>query len=250
MGYICANKQKAVAGLVWNGDDSASFGSGCAMAPAYVRDRLERYNYLPMRQSAGQWFDGTLSSRPTFCVGGDHGVTLEHFDKVKSAKSLLWLDAHPDLLDGEHYGCVLRTLLTRHPNLASRTVIAGVRAIEKPEQAFIIKHRITPLLARSLVCGRGGLRLAEILGNVLTPPVYVSIDMDVFDPSCAPGVTDPAAGGLGLYDVVSLLELVAKMGMCGGDLVEVNPTMEHRITVELAVRLLVELAAILTGGVR
>jgi arginase len=80
---------------------------------------------------------------------------------------------------------------------------------------------------------RGG--IASVIEQALaiagtgTGGVHVSFDMDVCDPSIAPGVGTPVKGGLDYREAHMLMEIVADSGaMCGLDLVEVNPILDDR----------------------
>ncbi|MDH4029041.1 MAG: arginase family protein, partial [Nitrospirota bacterium] len=68
----------------------------------------------------------------------------------------------------------------------------------------------------------------EWIGKVaekLTEHVYVTIDLDVFDPSIMPSTGTPEPGGLGWYDVIDLLETVSKKkNIVGFDVVELCPS--------------------------
>jgi agmatinase len=72
------------------------------------------------------------------------------------------------------------------------------------------------------------------LGDV----VYVTIDIDGFDPAYAPGTGTPEPGGLDWYDVTALLQLVAaEKKVVGADIVEVMPIPGQAVTEFLAARL-------------
>ncbi len=72
---------------------------------------------------------------------------------------------------------------------------------------------------------RGGVdRIRERLGDA---PVYVSIDIDVLDPSHAPGTGTPEAGGLTSRELLGLLRGLAGANIVGADIVEVAPAYDH-----------------------
>jgi arginase family enzyme len=73
-------------------------------------------------------------------------------------------------------------------------------------------------------------------------PVYVTIDMDGFDPACAPGVSHPEAGGLASRDVLAILQSLGGP-VVGADIVELNPGRDPLgITAALCAKLVKELA--------
>ena len=77
-------------------------------------------------------------------------------------------------------------------------------------------------------------RVLDALGET----VYVTVDIDGFDPSCAPGTGTPEPGGLDWYEVAGLLGLVtAEKNIIAADIVEVMPLPGQVVTEHLAARL-------------
>jgi arginase family enzyme len=80
-------------------------------------------------------------------------------------------------------------------------------------------------------------------------PLYISIDMDGFDPAFAPGVSHHEPGGLSVRDVLAVLRRVS-VPIVGADIVEYNPRRDvSGVTATLAAKLVKELAS-MTGGSR
>ena len=74
--------------------------------------------------------------------------------------------------------------------------------------------------------------------NGLGDDVYITIDIDGFDPACAPGTGTPEPGGLDWYQVTGLLRLVAaEKNVVAADIVEVSPVPGQVVTEFLAARL-------------
>jgi arginase family enzyme len=81
---------------------------------------------------------------------------------------------------------------------------------------------------------------------VITGPVYISIDMDGFDPAFAPGVSHHEAGGLTPRDVIGAIQGI-EGPIIGADVVELNPLRDPLdITAPLAAKLVKELVARMT----
>ncbi|MBI2867714.1 MAG: agmatinase [Chloroflexi bacterium] len=158
-------------------------------------------------------------------LGGEHSVTLgaalahlERFPKL----SVLQIDAHTDLRDTHNsskytHATVMRRLSERCP-----IVQAGVRSISKEERDFI--------RARSISCfpylradGLSPRRIEEIVA-ALGPEVYVTIDLDAFDPSLMAAVGTPAPGGVQWHEALALLRRVAEQRrIVGFDVMELCP---------------------------
>jgi len=85
-------------------------------------------------------------------------------------------------------------------------------------------------------------RWMEPVLHALTEPVYVSVDVDGFDPACMPGTGTPEPGGLSWYQVTHLLQRVfAERRVVAADIVEVAPVAGSAITEFAAARLAVKL---------
>lgn len=180
-----------------------------------------------------------------FSLGGDHSISsaLVRAVMTKHQKlSVLQIDAHSDLRDtyqGSKYShaCVMRRIV----ELGARIVPVGIRAMDLEDHDFMIKHDIQPITASECFMEDDCLdRVLEGLGDM----VYVTIDIDGFDPAYAPGTGTPEPGGLDWYQVTSLLRLVAtERTVVGADIVEVSPIGGQVVTEYLAARLAYKLIA-------
>ena len=117
----------------------------------------------------------------------------------------LHLDAHADLREeyqGSSYSnaCVMRHVIRHAP-----IVQVGIRALSKEEFDFIQDQKIPCFFAHQLQREPG---LWDEIVASLDGFVYLSIDLDVFDPSIMPAVGTPEPGGLGWYEVLALLRRV------------------------------------------
>lgn len=154
-------------------------------------------------------------------LGGEHSITLgavKAFLKKYSNLSVLQLDAHADLedeFDGTAFShaCVIKRI--RELNLP--VVQVGVRGLGNFEGKFIKKEKIESIFYAPEI------PIKEIL-DLLTDDVYLTVDMDVFDPSIMPSVGTPEPGGLGWYEVLNLIrELAKNKNIVGADVVELSP---------------------------
>jgi agmatinase len=152
-------------------------------------------------------------------VGGEHVITLAVVKALlrKHPKlKVLQLDAHLDLKD-EHAGNRLShvTVMRRLTEVLGkgRVVQSGARSFDDEERDFSRKSNVFKPLENLASYGLKG-------------PVYVTIDMDVFDPASAPGVSTPVPGGLSPGDFFALLGKLSKndaMEVVGFDVVEACP---------------------------
>jgi arginase len=153
---------------------------------------------------------------------------------------------------GNVHGMPLAALLGREPRelaaigaspaiLPEHTVLVGIRNLDEQEKdqirasgvhVFTIKdidrHGIATVAERAIALASAG-----------TGGVHVSFDLDVCDPTFAPGVGTPVKGGLDYRESHMIMELVAdSQRLVALDLVEVNPTLDLRnVTAEFAAEL-------------
>jgi len=172
----------------------------------------------------------------TVVLGGEHSVSIGSIWAHASRffdMSVLQLDAHSDMRDeymGSRYNhaCVIA-----RAREVSKCVQVGVRSVSKGEIDIIQKDHFFP--AHEIMSSPGW---EHNVMDALTDNVYVSIDLDVFDPSYVPATGTPQPGGLDWYQVTGLLREVAeKKNVVGFDVVELCPHKENRAPDLLAAKL-------------
>ena len=191
-----------------------------------------------------------------FVLGGDHSLAAgsvaasAHWVRQTAARplGLIWVDAHGDMNtpesteSGNVHGMPLAALLGNHPvELASigfspsvlpqHTVLVGIRNLDEREKTRIRDSGVHVFTMKDI--DRHGIAAvadrAIALATDGTGGLHVSLDMDVCDPSIAPGVGTPVKGGLDYREAHLLMELIADSGkLLALDLVEVNPTLDVR----------------------
>ncbi|HEX6123416.1 MAG TPA: agmatinase [Ktedonobacterales bacterium] len=181
-------------------------------------------------------------------LGGDHSTTIgvvRAFAKRHPQMSVLQLDAHADLRE-EYEGNALSsaTIMRRVLDVCPRTAQVGIRSLSEPE-AELVAARALPMWLASAIHQRGLAGDREWIPEVvsaLSEEVYVTIDIDVFDPSLVPGTGTPEPGGLGWYEVMDLLAAVAaSKRIIGFDVVEVSPLVEGHVSPVVAAKVVYKL---------
>ena len=189
-------------------------------------------------------------------LGGDHSLAAgsvaasSHWVRRTSDRplGLIWVDAHGDMntpestTSGNVHGMPLAALLGNEPvELASigflpsvlpqHTVLVGIRNLDEREKTRIRESGVHVFTMKD-IDRQGIAAIAEraiALATQGTGGLHVSFDMDVCDPSIAPGVGTPVKGGLDYREAHLLMELIADSGqLLALDLVEVNPTLDVR----------------------
>jgi len=152
-------------------------------------------------------------------LGGDHSVTypvMKAFAAVHPGLTILQLDAHPDLydeLDGNRFSHACPFARIMEEGLAGHLVQVGIRTATTHQREQAARFGVECIEARDWRPDR----LPALEG-----PVYLSLDMDVFDPAHAPGVTHPEPGGLTARDVLGIVQGLTGR-LVGADIVELNP---------------------------
>ena len=198
-------------------------------------------------------------------LGGDHSISIGSVSGLsrRGRTGVVWIDAHADFNtpatspSGNIHGMPLAALLgLGDPQL---TEIAGPAPKVRPEDVVLIGVRSVDPGERELLRQSGvavytmkevdKMGMPTVAANAIAQMqglerVHVSFDADVLDPSVAPGVGTPVAGGLSYREAHLLMELLADAGIVTSlDLVEVNPILDEKnrtaaIVVELAASLL------------
>ena len=236
-----------IAGLPYDG--TSSFRPGSRFAPESIRNYsyaietfsheqekdLTEYKFcdlgnleMPMGSSeeALAQVEGLCSwilgnNKKALYLGGEHLLTYpimkEYHKKYKDLK-VIYFDAHADFRDeftGSRlsHACAakLSTGIIGNENI----YMFGIRSFEKNEWLYMknnniyVDHKVE--------------HFNEIADKIKGHPVYMSLDMDVFDPACLPGLGTPEAGGMFYRDFINLLPGLSKLNIVGMDVLEISP---------------------------
>lgn len=153
-------------------------------------------------------------------IGGDHSLSSGAVRAVAErypTMTVLHLDAHDDLRDEyQHskysHACVAR----RSYEITGAMVQVGQRDVDRPQIEFQRQQKIPVFSAPDVP--------VEKIIAACGPRVYVTIDVDVFDPSIMPATGTPVPGGLGWYSVLKLLRMLGqRRRIVGADCMELAP---------------------------
>jgi agmatinase len=173
-------------------------------------------------------------------VGGEHSVSLgpvrAHIEKNADI-TVLQFDAHSDLRDeyeGSRYNhaCVMARIKELCPIMQ-----VGIRSMDSSEKNALDTNRV--IFAGEISSNKNWI---EKVLSKLSQNVYVTIDLDVFDPSIMPSTGTPEPGGLLWYDVLGLLRSVFEnRNVVGFDIVEMCPDERNKAPDFLAAKLIYKL---------
>lgn len=157
-------------------------------------------------------------------LGGEHTITsgiVKAFLEAFPSLSVLQLDAHADLREtyegtGYNHACVMRRLAEKVSFLQ-----LGTRSLSREEAKYIDQRNLTLQSAhRVITCNKW----KQLIQEKLSDSVYLTIDVDVLDPSIMPSVGTPEPGGLDWYKTLEILRyLIGHKKVVGVDVVELSP---------------------------
>jgi agmatinase len=187
-------------------------------------------------QIAAWWRPGLIP----FMLGGDHTATVPVIEVLAPAfpdLRILQLDAHPDTREeflGERYNYASAMARVMDVVPAERVYQVGMRTGTREEFEQRRPHFFPAVAGEPLdvVC--------RILPELTGHPLYVTIDVDVLDPSEAPGTGSPEPCGITARELVAIVHALSACRVIGGDLVEVahawDPTARTGITASWVIR--------------
>jgi len=181
-------------------------------------------------------------------IGGEHTITIgsiRALAEIYKNLKMLHLDAHLDLRD-EYLGSKFShaTVMRRIYEMGIPILSVGVRTLCKEEHEFVKKSNFSLLWMKDLR-ENWDKSVKKIEEFVKEGDIYLTLDMDVFDPSFAPGVGTPEPGGMDWYEFLQILKLVVRYNFIGMDIVEVKPVSGNAITEYLAAKIIFKVSAYL-----
>lgn len=242
-------------------DDKSSYQKGPKLAPPLIREALNcgssnmfSENLISVENTAiedkgdfdiKEYFDieeittkHLNQEAKILTLGGDHSITypiIKAFGKKYSKIDILHIDAHCDLYDSfeeDKYSHACPFARIMENELATNLVQVGIRTLNPHQLQQAEKYGVKIHQMKDL-----DLQTITKFNN----PLYISIDMDGFDPAFAPGVSHHEPGGLTSREVINLINGIdAKI--IGADIVEYNPKRDFQnMTAFLASKLMKEL---------
>jgi len=173
-------------------------------------------------------------------MGGEHAITPPLLKAFGKDVCVLSLDAHLDfrnsyLSDPKNHACVMKRISDFLPTKS--LAVVGFRSAEVEEFADAKEaglHMINAFEIKKRGISDAIVRLKEIFAN---RPIYLTLDIDVFDPAYAPATSTPEPFGLDVFDVYELISSFTSQ-LVGFDVVEVCPPFDHGQTALLAAKMI------------
>lgn len=230
-------------------DSTTSYHSGSRLGPIVVREAsfsFEKYNTVFNKDLSTTFYDfGDVNVIPGNCeatcsivedtvsemlelnvkpiiIGGEHSASIGAIkaliDKYEKF-TIVHLDAHRDLafeFIGERFSHA--TVMRRAHELGVDLVQIGIRSSSEDEELFVKStYNIQTFKTND---AKKHMDAIEYYLTNIEGPIYISVDMDVFDPAIAPDVGNPTPSGIFVSDMEDILKTLSSKEIIGLDVVE------------------------------
>ncbi len=162
-------------------------------------------------------------------IGGEHSITSGIIKAIINNYPeliIIQLDAHADLRDewlGSKFShaCTMKRCLEILPS--KKIFQIGIRSGTKSE--FFEMKNTKRLIPHTL--GKNAKYLEKALKSFKGTPIYLTFDLDWFDPSIMPGTGTPEPGGYFWSDFASIIDVIKSHKIIGADVVELSPKLDN-----------------------
>lgn len=195
------------------------------------------FNYKYIRDAISSELD---DGSKIISLGGDHSISfpvIEAFAKKYDKLNVLHLDAHSDLYDNfnnnpfSHASPFARLM---EKGLLNSLTQVGIRTLNTHQREQANRFGVKVIDMKNFT---------KNFTLLLKRPLYISLDLDVLDPSFAPGVSHHEPGGMTSRQLIEIIQQI-KTPIIGADIVELNPSRDiNNMTAMVAYKLFKELAS-------
>lgn len=200
-----------------------------------------------------QAMDQVLNDRKVpVTLGGEHLITLPvitAFKKYYPDLMVVHIDAHADLRD-EYLGERLShsTVMRRALEIIGESNLIQIGIRSGTQEEFVLARRLgcqyrTNQIGYQYETNQNDLKvdLVDITRKIEGKPLYISLDLDVLDPSVLPGTGTPEPGGLTFAQLIQILSALRKGKVVGMDVVELLPYQTpHQVSSIVAAKIIRE----------
>ncbi|KZX17342.1 agmatinase [Methanobrevibacter filiformis] len=250
-------------------DSTTSYHSGARLGPITIREAsfgFEKYNFGFEKELNTLFYDfGDLEVIHGNCektlkiledatnellsmnihpiiIGGEHSISYAPVNVLSQEYgageiTIIHFDAHMDMINeyqGEKYSHA--TVMRRIHDISPKKIIQiGIRSSSKEEIDFVSKTDNIESFSSKTV--KNDITMVKDALIAIKGPVYLSIDLDVFDPSVMPSVGNPTANGLYPEDLEEFMKIIASKEVIGFDAVELSTNTLGDISSVLAAKI-------------
>ncbi len=250
-------------------DKSSTYRPGSRFAPSYIRKaslNMETYSLVAdldledvkifdigdlnvvdncesmLRKLELVIFEINKAKKIPIIIGGEHTITAGTLQAFKGNFGIIIFDAHLDLRE-EFMGTKLS-----HTTFVRRLIdqfgpekifFIGTRAVCKEEIEYARKNGLFYITTHEVKKNPSNKILEKIKSRISNfESIYISLDMDVLDPSYAPAVGNPEGFGLSMENLMEVMTGLCNESLIGFDLVEVSPHYDQGTTSIQATKIL------------
>ncbi|MEC9373909.1 MAG: agmatinase [Planctomycetota bacterium] len=179
---------------------------------------------------------GDASTTRLLALGGDHSIALANLratwrrrGKPSNGLALIHFDSHLDTVDelwGERFGHASPFIRAIEEKLVdpSRMISIGVKGpLNRADDLDFARDHGVTIVTYEKWRREGPSVINDFISGLADDEAYISFDIDVVDPACAPGTGTPSVGGFTSPEILELLRSLAGLNVVGADVVEVLP---------------------------
>lgn len=231
--------------------DSEPYRQGVATLPPFVPESFDLAEALEELEAEARRH--VAAGKFLVTLGGEHSLSiapvraaLEVAEENGGRLGVVQFDAHADLRDEfegtpHSHACVMRRVV----DLELPTVAVGIRSLSAPEGELVAERELPVIWGRELDEESTPERL-EVMLDGLPEIVYLTFDVDYFDPALVPCTGTPEPGGGRWWPTLELLRILfRRKTVVSMDLVELAPRGDHHASSFLAARLVYKCLAYL-----
>jgi agmatinase len=181
-----------------------------------------------------------------FMLGGEHSCTYPTVNALRSKHSslvLIQLDAHADMRDDymgvkESHASVIKRIINDHESI--HVYQFGIRSATQHEHQLMSKNKtLYPFDLK---------QIAQVIDEIKGQPVYLTVDLDVLDPSVLPGTGTPEPGGVSFNELIEAIKIIASSDIVGMDVMELSPHYDTSDVSSVVAAKVVREMLLLVGG--
>lgn len=214
--------------------DSEVYKTGIFLQDAITTDESPELMRQAVKESVGRHLK---NDKFVTLFGGEHSISIgsiqayaEHFGEL----TVLQIDAHADLRESYKGEPINHASALHWASRNCNLIQVGIRSMDQSEKKFMDPDKT---FFAADVAEADDAWMDQVLA-LCRGAVYITIDLDGFDPSIMPSTGTPEPGGLGWYQVLRMCRKVIESGSVRGfDIVELCPNSSNRASQFLAAKL-------------
>lgn len=218
-----------------------AYKKGIFTSEPIITEEDPQYLFEMVRERTKKFID---DNKTIITIGGNHCVPIgscKSYTEKFSNVSVLQIDAHSDMREEYQGNAFSHACAMARMKDWAKPVMVGIRSMDKSELENL---KGKDVFYASYI--RKNSNWVDEVVNALTDNVYLTIDLDGFDPSIMPATGTPEPGGLYWYETLDMIEQVAKnKNIIGFDIVELAPNSSSNSSNFMAAKLIYKIISLI-----